>query len=368
MAEALKRTSLFDWHAAHGGRMIPFAGWEMPLQYETGAKAEHHATRQVAGLFDIDHMGQFAVSGPDAEAYLNHLMTWDVGRMAENEAQYSLMCYEDGGIVDDVYIYRLPMRWFIVVNAANREKDLAWMEAQATGYDVSLSDVSDETYMLALQGPAAIRILQTLTDIYLSGVPRFTVAEGRVKGINTLVSRTGYTGEDGVELFFSDDEALPMWEAILEAGESSGLKPVGLAARDSLRFEPGFALYGHEIDAHITPLEARLGWVVRYGVDFIGRNALLKQKLEGGPERLLVAFEMIDKGVPRQGYDVLHRAAFVGRVVTGLYAPTLDKFVGHAFVPADIARPGTEIEVVIRDKVKKARIVRRPLYKPAYRD
>lgn len=367
MSEALKRTNLYDWHVANDGRMIPFAGWEMPLQYATGSKAEHHITRQAAGLFDIDHMGQFAISGPDAEVYLNRVVTWNISQMQENDAHYALMCYEDGGIVDDVYVYRLPHRWFVVVNAVNREKDLAWMQAQILDDEVIVVDVSDETYMLALQGPQAIRILQTLTDIDMQGLSRFTVAEGRVGGINALISRTGYTGEDGVELFFAADSALDMWQAILQAGDPFGLKPIGLAARDSLRFEPGFALYGHEIDAHTTPLEARLGWVVRYNVDFIGRNALLKQKLEGGPSRLLAAFEMLEKGVPRQGYEVIYQEEVIGRVVTGLYAPTLDKFAGHAFVPADLAKSGTQIQISIRDKLKEAHIVRRPLYRPAYK-
>ena len=368
MTDSLKRTHLFEWHTTHGAKMVPFAGWEMPLQYEAGSKAEHHATRQAAGLFDIDHMGQFALSGPDAEAYLNRLVTWDVSRMEENEAHYALMCYEDGGIVDDIYLYRLPKRWFIVVNAGNRDKDLAWMQAQTAGFDVNLSDVSDETYMLALQGPQAINILHTLTDVYLPSIPRFSAVEGQVAGVNTLISRTGYTGEDGVELYFSADHALPMWEAILKAGQPSKLKPIGLAARDSLRFEPGFALYGHEISAEITPLEARLGWVVRFDVDFIGRNALLKQKLEGGPDRLLVGFEMIDRGLPREGYEVVHQDNPIGRVVTGLYAPTLDKFAGHALVPTAIAKAGTEIQIKIRNVLKTARIVRRPMVRPAYRD
>ena len=367
MADELKRTHLYDWHVAHGGKMVPFVGWEMPLQYSTGSKEEHHITRRAAGLFDIDHMGQFSISGPDAEAYLNRLMTWDVSRIQENGAQYSLMCYQDGGIIDDVYLYRLPRRWFMAVNAANREKDLAWMTAQAAGFAVTVSDLSDETYMLALQGPQAMRILQTLTDMYLRGIDRFTLAEGHIEGINTLISRTGYTGEDGVELFFSADEAVTMWEAILQAGQEFGLQPIGLAARDSLRFEPGFPLYGHEIAATITPLAARLGWVVDYRADFIGRDALLKQKLEGGPANLLVGFEMIDKGVPREGYQVFHQQQAVGRVVSGLYAPTVDKFAGHAYLPPGLTKPGTEIQIDIRNSLKQARIIRRPLYKPAYK-
>ena len=364
--QPLKRTNLYEWHVAHGGRMVPFAGWEMPVQYPTGPKAEHLATRSAAGLFDIDHMGQFSVSGPDAEAYFNRLTTWDVSLMKENDAHYALMCYEDGGIVDDIYVYRLPNRWFVAVNAANRQKDLAWMQAQAAGYNVTVADVSDETYMLALQGPQAIRILQRLTDVAMNGVPRFTVAEGKVNGIHTLISRTGYTGEDGVELFFPADEALSMWEAILEAGEPFGLLPVGLAARDSLRFEPAFPLYGHEIAADITPVEARLTWVVKFNTRFIGRDALLKQKLEG-PRRLLVGFTMADRSMPRQGYRVFHQGEPVGEVVSGIFAPTFNRSAGHAFVPAELAAPGTAIQIEIRNKLKDAVIIRRPLYKPAYK-
>jgi glycine cleavage system T protein len=367
MAETLRRTNLYDWHVEHGGKMVPFAGWEMPVQYETGSKQEHLTTRQAAGLFDIDHMGQFAISGPDAEAYLNRLVSWDISQMAENEGHYALMCYEDGGIVDDLFIYRPPQHWFAVVNAGNRDKDLAWMQAQMAGFNVNVADVSEETYMLAIQGPKAIPVLQMLTDISLNGVPRFTVAEGWVGEISTLICRTGYTGEDGVEIFFRADRALEMWETLLEVGQSSGLMPIGLAARDSLRFEPGFALYGHEIDAYITPIEARLNWVVSYETDFIGRNAILKQKLEG-PAKLLIAFEMVEKRVPRQGYEVLHDGEVIGQVVTGMYAPTIDKFAGHAFVPAALTKIGTELQIRIRDSLRTARVARRPLYRPAYRD
>ncbi|MEM7033294.1 MAG: glycine cleavage system aminomethyltransferase GcvT, partial [Chloroflexota bacterium] len=352
----------------HGAKMVPFAGWEMPLQYASGAKSEHHATRNAAGLFDIDHMGQFALSGPDADAYLNNLVTWDIGNIQENEAHYALLCYEDGTIIDDIYVYRLPQRWFIAVNAANRAKDFAWMQAHTAGYDVELIDVSDETYMLALQGPKALRILQALTDIDVSGIPRFHLAEAAVDGFSSLISRTGYTGEDGVELFFAERNAVDLWQTLLEAGAEHGLQAIGLAARDSLRFEPGFALYGHEIDATITPLEARLSWVINFEADFIGRNALLKQKLEGGPSRRLVGFEMVDKGVPREGYGVHVQDEAVGTVVSGLYAPTLDKFVGHTFLPRPFTKLGTEIQINIRDKFKTAKVVRRPMYKPTYRD
>lgn len=362
----LKRTNLFDWHVAHGGRMVPFAGWEMPVQYPSGPKEEHHSTRKAAGLFDIDHMGQFSVNGPDAEAYLNYVTTWDITGMNENDAHYALMCYEDGGIVDDVYLYRLPSRWFVAVNASNRTKDLAWMQAQTAGFDVTVTDVSDETYMLALQGPNALPIMRKLTGVAMADIRRFTIAEARVNDTNTLISRTGYTGEDGVELFFPADDALKMWEALMEAGEEYGVKPIGLAARDSLRFEPGFPLYGHEIAADITPIEARLNWVLSFNKRFIGREILLKQKLEG-PAMLLAGFEMLDKSMPREGYEVVYNDEAVGEVVTGLFAPTANKFAGHAYVPAHIAKSGTEIEISVRDKLKKAVIVKRPFYKPAYK-
>lgn len=367
MAKKLQRTELYDWHVKHGARMVPFAGWEMPVQYPTGPREEHLTTRTAAGLFDIDHMGQVTISGPEADAYLNHLVTWDVRQMQENEAHYALMCYEDGGIVDDVYLYRLPQHWFVVINAGNRRKDLAWMEAQAINFDVQITNVSDETYMLALQGPKALDILRQVSNIALSDLPRFTAARCQVDGISTLISRTGYTGEDGVEMYFPATQAVAIWETLLKAGTPLGLKPIGLAARDSLRFEPGFALYGHEIDAHITPLEARLSWVVDFKKDFVGRNALLKQKLEG-TEKVLVGFEMLDRSVPRQGYPIRHEDNLIGEVATGLFAPSLGKTAGHAFVPRRLSKIGTELEIVIRDKGRPAKIARRPFYTPAYRD
>lgn len=366
MSEPLKRTRLYDWHVAHEARMVPFAGWEMPVQYPTGPLNEHHATRQAAGLFDIDHMGQINVIGPQAEMYLNRLLTWDVRLMQPGEAHYSLMCYEDGGVVDDVFVYKLPGRWFVVVNAANLAKNVAWLEAQTAGFEVSIADVSEETYMLALQGPRALEILQTVTGENLASLARFSALEAQVNGIPTLIGRTGYTGEDGVELFFPAGSALAMWEGLLAAGEPHGLQPIGLAARDSLRFEPGFPLYGHEIDAGHTPIEARLGWAVRFNKDFIGRGALLKQKLEG-PGRVLVGFEMVERSVPRQGYEVASGGRVVGEVVSGMFAPTAEKYAGHAYVPGELAAPGTEIDILIRDKAKKAVIVKRPFYQPAYK-
>lgn len=369
MSEPLNRTLLYQWHVDHGARMVPFAGWEMPVQYPTGPIEEHHLTRRSAGLFDIDHMGQVVVTGPDAEAFLNRLVTWDISLMAENEAHYALMCYERGGIVDDVFIYKLPGRWFVVVNADNRAKDYQWMQAHAGGYNVTLEDVSNDTYMLALQGPKAIELLTPLVSASLPNLPRFTAVETKIDGVGVIIGRTGYTGEDGVELFFAAEKALHIWELILNAGRQNGIevKPVGLAARDSLRFEPSFPLYGHEIDANTTPLEANLGWACKLETDFIGKEALLKQKRDGLGKKL-IGFEMTEKAVPRQGYPVANAGGqTIGAVVTGLYAPTVNKYCGHAFVPPQHASAGTEIQIIIRDKPKAAVIVKRPFYTPAYR-
>ncbi len=369
MDQSLKRTNLYQWHIDHGGRMVPFAGWELPVQYATGPIEEHRITRRSAGLFDIDHMGQITVIGPDAEAYLNRLVTWDISRMAENEAHYALMCDDAGKIIDDVFIYKLPDRWFVVVNADNRAKDYAWLQENAAGYGVAVEDVSDQTYMLALQGPQAIPLLQMLTEIDLSGVSRFTAIEADVGGVACLIGRTGYTGEDGVELFLPDEMALTLWKAILQAGVKAEIevKPIGLAARDSLRFEPGFALYGHEIGPDITPLEANLGWVCNFETDFVGREALLTQK-EQGLRKKLIAFEMIDKGVPRQDYPVTTTEGQpIGTVVAGLYAPTVEKYCGHAFVLPAHSTIGAPLHVLIREKPKAAVIVKRPFYVPTYR-
>jgi glycine cleavage system T protein len=369
MNQELKRTQLYHWHVDHGGRMVPFAGWEMPVQYPTGPIEEHHTTRRSAGLFDIDHMGQIIITGPEAEVYLNQLVTWDTRRMADNQAHYALMCYDHGGIVDDTFIYKLAGRWFVVVNAANLDKDYQWLQDHRDGYDVSLTDVSPETYMLALQGPKALELLQKLTSADLSRAPRFSALEDEVSGVPTIIGRTGYTGEDGVELFFPAEAALNVWEAMLNTAETSGIeiKPIGLAARDSLRFEPGFPLYGHEISADITPIEAGLTWACKFDSDFIGKEALLKQQ-ETGVTKKLIGFELIEKGVPRQDYPVASETGeLIGAVVTGLYAPTVDKYCGHAYVPPEYAAVGTPLKIIIRDKPKPAVVVKRPFYTPAYR-
>jgi len=372
---SLKRTRLYEWHVENGGRMVPFAGWEMPVQYPTGPIEEHHTTRRVAGLFDIDHMAQMDVRGPDAEAFLNWLISYDVRKMGLFDAHYALMCYADGGVVDDLFVYRLPDRsdeagrpyFFLAANASNRDKDVAWAKAHAAEFDVEVRDLSDETYMLAFQGPKAPEILNRVTHVNLDELPRFTAVTDTIfEDVPVLLGRTGYTGEDGFELFFPDEYALKVWEGILAAGKPEGIKPIGLAARDSLRFEPCMPLYGHELAPDITPVEARLSFAVSFDKDFIGRDALLKQRLEK-PQIVLVGFEMIDRGVPRHGYQVTYDGLDVGEVSTGMFSPTTERYLGLAYVPRGISARDTEIEIIIRDKPKRAKIVKRPFYVPAYR-
>jgi len=362
-----KKTELFDRHVSLGGRIVEFAGWLLPVQYPTGPKEEHHRVRNAAGLFDIDHMGQVIVRGPDALPFLQRIMTADVASFSVGSANYSLMCYEDGGVVDDTFIYRLPDRYFVAINASNNAKDTRWMGYHQGGLDVSVENVSDETYMLALQGPKAEDILNPLCAYDLTTLAFHTGIETEVVGVPALVGRTGYTGEDGFELFFPTSKAGLIWDSIMESGKPMGLLPIGLAARDSLRFEPCLPLYGQEISATGNPLEAGLGWAVALDKPgFVGREALLKLRLEGAG-RKLVGFEMVAPSVPRHGYEVVVDGNVCGEVTTGMYAPTADAFVGLAYVPAEHSAIGTEIGIVIRDKVKAARIVKKPFYIPSYR-
>lgn len=360
------RTPLYDTHVALGGRMVEFAGYELPVQYPTGPTTEHNAVRNAAGLFDIDHMGQFELSGPDADAFLQLVQVYDIEQMALKDAHYSLLLYNDGTVVDDIFLYKLPGRWLIAVNAANRRKDFEWLQAQAHDFEINLADRSDELCMLALQGPKAEMILQRLAGQDLSGVAARTAVELMVDGYPVLAGRTGYTGEDGFELYLPAPQAVSFWNRLLAAGQEDGLLPCGLAARDSLRFEACMPLYGHELSASINALEARMGWTVSWNKDFIGRDALLKVKLEK-PQRLLVGFEMVDKAVAREHYEVAANGAVIGHVSSGMKSPTLDKFLGMAFVPEAYSAVGSEIDILVRGQPKKARVVKRPFYKPRYK-
>lgn len=356
----LKRTPLYDSHLALGARMVEFSGWEMPVQYK-GILDEHRAVRTAAGLFDIDHMGQARVTDRDALRYLNHLLTANFSDMEVNTARYAIMCYGDGTCVDDTFVYRLQEEWMVVVNAGNRDKDNAWMRAQASGFDVTLEDVSDEFYMLALQGPLAEQVLQKLESFNLADLKYHHAREFQIHGERGILARTGYTGEDGFELFIPAAQGKHVWDAILDAGKDVGVLPIGLGARDSLRFEAKFALYGHEIDAHTTPIEAGLGWACDLNKNFVGRDVLLKQKLEGVSKKL-VGFEMIERGIARNGYEITSNGKTVGSVTSGMPAPTLEKNIGLGYVTPELAKIGTEFEIMIRGKPTKARVVKTPFY------
>ena len=364
-----KRTELYERHLAAGAKIVDFSGWELPIQYAPGPKQEHLTVRQAAGLFDIDHMGQVMVSGPDALAYLQSLLTADIAEIAPNRAGYALMCYDDGGTVDDVFVYNLGDRYMVAINASNVRKDTRWMAWHRNSYRVELEDISADTYMLALQGPASEGILQRVcADADLSSLPYHGCLHCRLDGVTALVGRTGYTGEDGFELYFPAAQATTIWDALLAAGASDGLQPIGLAARDSLRLEPCMPLYGQELSSDRTPIQAGLSWAVSFEKGaFVGRDALAKERLEGPHERL-VAFRMVDRGVPRHGYPVLQDEVVVGEVTSGIYSPTLDAFIGLAYVPGHLAKIGTEVGIGIRGKTRRAQLVRKPFYRPAYRD
>ncbi len=360
----LKRTPLYETHRALGAKMVEFSGWEMPVQYK-GILEEHRAVRTAAGLFDIDHMGQVRVTGPDARAYLQNLLTANLGDMENNTAKYAVMCYADGTCVDDTFVYCFADEWMVVVNAGNHDKDLAWIKAQSFGYMVELKDVSDTFYMLAFQGPLAEQVLQQTKGLQeafnLADLKYHHAREFQLNGERGILARTGYTGEDGFELFIPSAWGKQVWDAILDAGKDVGVQPIGLGARDSLRFEAKFALYGHEIDARTTPIEAALGWACDLNKNFIGRDVLLKQKLEGTTKKL-VGFEMLERGIARAGYEIASNGNVVGVVTSGMPAPTLEKNIGLGYVPPELAKVGAEFDVIIRGKPTKARVVKTPFY------
>lgn len=364
----MKQTPLFVRHKELGAKTVEFGGWEMPVQY-SGIVDEHNATRNAAGLFDISHMGQVNVSGPDALRFLQHISTQDVATIEQGMANYSLLCYPDGGIVDDIFIYHMPGHYLVVVNASNTDKDVAWMQEHAQGYDVVVDNISDRTIMLALQGPRAEAILDRVADIDAQALPFHGVTTGTLFGdVPAIIARTGYTGEDGVELFFDNEYATQVWDGLLEAGRDEGIKPIGLGARDSLRFEPKLALYGHEIGETINPYEAGLGWVVKLDKGpFIGREVLQRVKAEG-PARKLVGLEMVGRGIARGGYPVVTiDGEPVGEVTTGMPSPTLGKNLALALVRADLAKIGAELDVLVRGKPVRAKIIKTPFYQTRYK-
>ncbi|MEK4715205.1 glycine cleavage system aminomethyltransferase GcvT [Sporosarcina sp. FSL K6-5500] len=364
MSESLKRTVLFDSYAEYGGKTIDFGGWELPVQFSS-IKAEHEAVRTKAGLFDVSHMGEVLVTGEGALSYLQKMVTNDVSKLKDGQAQYTAMCYESGGTVDDLLIYkRGDNNYLLVVNASNIDKDLEWMNSHTTD-DVKIEDASSSYALLALQGPIAQEVLQTLTDEPLADIKFFRFKENvDISGHQVLVSRTGYTGEDGFEIYGSPEAIVALWSVILKAGASEGVVPAGLGARDTLRFEAGLPLYGQELSKDISPLETGLSFVVKLNKeeDFFGKEVLASQK-ENGVPRKLVGVEMIDKGIPRTGYKVFLGEEQIGEVTTGTQSPTLKKNIGFALLNSEHTAEGTEIEVEIRAKRLKAVIIATPFYK-----
>jgi aminomethyltransferase len=358
----LKKTPLEAAHRQLHARLVPFAGFLMPVQY-SGVVDEHRAVREAAGLFDVSHMGQLRVKGRDALAAVQWLTSNDAGKLSPGQAQYSLLCKPDGTLVDDIIVYRLSAEhFFICVNAANTAKDFQWMKRQAAerGFDVTITDESERYALLALQGPRAQEILQTLTRADLTALKPFHFVEEKIAGMPTLISRTGYTGEDGFEIYIAPEAAEALWTKLLEKGRSKGLKPVGLGARDTLRLEMKFSLYGHEIDEAHTAIEAGLSWAVKPEKgDFIGREALAPEK-KNGPKRRLVGFKMLERSVPRQGYKVFRDGREIGEVTSGTHSPTLEVGIGCAFVPAAFAEIGSRIDIDIRGRKFPAEIVKTP--------
>ncbi|WP_018757988.1 glycine cleavage system aminomethyltransferase GcvT [Paenibacillus terrigena] len=360
----LRRTTLYPLYANHSGvRCIDFGGWELPVQF-LGIQKEHEAVRQQAGLFDVSHMGEFIVTGEGAEAFLQHMTTNDVTKLQDGQAQYTCMCYPTGGVVDDLLVYRLSMsNYMLVVNASNIDKDWDWLKIHQPS-SVQIENVSDQTALLAIQGPLAEAILQQATETPLAGLAGFEfMKEASVCGVRTLISRTGYTGEDGFELYVRDSDAPAVWNGLLELGEGLGLVPAGLGARDTLRFEAKLPLYGQELSAQITPLEAGLGMFVKLDKgDFIGQEALAYQK-QSGLSRKLVGLELVDRGIPRSHYPVFANGNRIGEVTTGTQSPTLKRNLGLALIDMKYTAIDTEVEVEIRGKLLRAKIVPAPFYR-----
>ncbi|WP_211062105.1 glycine cleavage system aminomethyltransferase GcvT [Heyndrickxia faecalis] len=361
----LKRTPLYDVYRKYGAKTTDFGGWELPVQF-SGIKAEHEAVRTRAGLFDVSHMGEILVEGPESLGFLQKMMTNDVSKLKPGAAQYTAMCNEAGGTVDDLLVYQLgENRYWLVVNAANTEKDYKWLVSHRTE-DVSITDISASVAQLALQGPLATEVMQKLApeaDVF--AIPTFSFIENaKAAGCKVLLSRTGYTGEDGFEIYCRSEDALKLWDEILAKGREKGVLPCGLGARDTLRFEAGLCLYGQELTEDISPLEAGIGFAVKLKkeADFIGKQALLAQKAEG-LKRRLAGIEMIGRGIPRHGYSVYAGDERIGTVTTGTQSPTLKKNIGLALLRIPWDAPGTEVEVDVRSKKIKAVVVQTPFYK-----
>ena len=356
---ALRRTPLYDTHRALAAKLVPFAGWEMPVQYAGGILAEHHAVRTAAGVFDVSHMGEFEVTGPDRNALVNRVTCNDISTLEPGGVQYSAILTPEGTFVDDCTVYRFDDKLMIVVNASNVARAWEHVVKQKGGANVRLKDISGEVGLLALQGPTSQALLQPLTDTRLDDIGYYHFDVGKVAGAQCFISRTGYTGEDGFELYCRERDTVALWTALTGAGA----RPIGLGARDSLRLEMGYALYGNDIDDTITPLEAGLGWIVKLdkGSPFTGDKALREQK-HRGVTRKLVGFRLDGRGFPRPGYPVFHGGRDVDVVRSGTMSPSLGLAIGTTYLPADAAKPGTRFEVECRGEKVPAEVVTRPFY------
>lgn len=359
----MKNTALTDIHIREGAKMVPFAGYNMPVQY-AGINVEHDTVRKAVGVFDVSHMGEFILKGEKALDLIQQVTSNDASKLYDGKVQYSCLPNEDGGIVDDLLVYRMDEKtYMLVVNASNIEKDWNWI-SQYNTYGVDMKNISDRTSLLAIQGPKATEALQSLTEIDLGSMEYYTFQKGKFAGIdNVVVSATGYTGAGGFEIYFDNEYAEEMWAAVFKAGEAFGIKPIGLAARDTLRLEMGFCLYGNDIDDTTSPLEAGLGWITKFTKPFTNAEALQQQKQQGITKKL-IGFEMIDRGIPRHDYEIVDAEGnVIGRVTSGTQSPSLQKAIGMGYVNQPFAKEGSEIFIKIRDNKVKAQVVKMPFLK-----
>ncbi|RZK73292.1 MAG: glycine cleavage system aminomethyltransferase GcvT [Pedobacter sp.] len=359
----MNNTALTQKHISLGAKMVPFAGYNMPVQYE-GINAEHNTVRTGVGVFDVSHMGEFILKGEHALDLIQRVTSNDASKLYNGKVQYSCLPNEDGGIVDDLLVYQIDEKtYMLVVNASNIEKDWNWIQKYNTN-GVEMHNISDQTSLLAIQGPKAAEALQSLTDVDLAAMEYYTFVKGNFAGIaNVVISATGYTGAGGFEIYFDNSHAFEIWDAVFNAGASLGIKPIGLAARDTLRLEMGFCLYGNDIDESTSPIEAGLGWITKFSKSFTNSEALLAQK-EAGIKRKLIGFEMIDRGIPRHDYEIADaNGNIIGRVTSGTQAPSLQKAIGMGYVDKGFDKENTEIFIVIRNTNIKAKVVKFPFYK-----
>ena len=359
----MKNTALTNVHIALGAKMVPFAGYNMPVQY-AGINAEHETVRKGVGVFDVSHMGEFILKGENALDLIQRVTSNDASKLTDGKAQYSCLPNKDGGIVDDLLVYRIDEKtYMLVVNASNIEKDWNWISSYNTK-NVEMHNISDKTSLLAVQGTKALATLQKLTDFNLSEIPYYSFKKGKFDGVdNVVISNTGYTGAGGFEIYFENEYAEKIWNDVFKAGEEFGIKPIGLGARDTLRLEMGFCLYGNDINDTTSPIEAGLGWITKFTKEFTNSKNLLEQK-EKGVSRKLVAFEMIDRGIPRHDYEIfICPGEKIGVVTSGTQSPSLQKAIGMGYVKTEYAKENSEIYINIRDKVLKAKVVKVPFYK-----